>query len=399
MNTTLSLLSWIEKQEENALKNLLKWSSLNSWSENLSGLAKMEKTIFSLFKNLKSNSTVEKLPDWNRLNEKGIPFKTPLGNTLIFSKREHLKKKVLFGGHMDTVFPTFSHFQTPRIEKDHIIGPGVADMKGGLLVLYLALMAFEKSPFKENIGWDVVISSDEELGSPGSKEIWKRKAKDASIGLIFEPSFSDGALVSERKGSDNYILIAKGVAAHAGRDFHLGKNAIKAISHFVHALYKEVEPLKNITVNVGSITGGGPTNVVPDLASLKLNARSFSKEALSSLHELMKTLALKIEEEEGVKLTLSLEKTTPPKPFDSKTLTLYNSIEGTAKRLDTPLSLRESGGVSDGNLTASVGLATIDTLGVIGGNLHTDKEYMVIKSLTERAKLVFLFLTEFASEP
>lgn len=223
---TAEALQWLDGQKTEATALLIKWASINSWSENPSGLAEMAEVLKESFSPLADKTEEIKLPEWES---------KPLGNALLFSKRKSALNKILLGGHMDTVYPPNSPFQTCRIEGSNLIGPGVADMKGGLVVLYLALAAFEKT--HPDLGWITIINPDEEIGSPGSRTLWKEQAKEVSLALLFEPSFSDGAIVTARKGSMNFHLTVSGTPAHAGRDFRKGKSAIKAISLFINEAY------------------------------------------------------------------------------------------------------------------------------------------------------------------
>src|SRR5690606_15405959 len=131
----------------------------------------------------------------------------------------------------------------------------------------------EESPFKGKIGWQVFINSDEEVGSPGSKNILQQLAPNFDIGMVFEPPFPDGTLVSARKGSANYTIVAKGKAAHAGRDFDKGINAISSIIKFIKKVEKLTSPKLGTTVNIGFIEGGGPINIVPNSALCRFNIR------------------------------------------------------------------------------------------------------------------------------
>lgn len=360
-------LLWIDSQKEKAILLLKKWACINSWSENSSGLKKMGREIVRLFSPLS-----------DQFEEKE--------ETLCFSKRKDSFRKILLGGHMDTVFPPYSPFQKCREEGTKLIGPGVADMKGGLIVLWLALSAFEKFSASPQIGWELVISPDEEIGSPKSRKVWEEKAKHAEMALLFEPSFPDGALVGKRKGSMNFSLVIQGRAAHVGRDFHQGRSAIYAIALFINAAYERSKSYLNLTLNVGMLKSDSPLNVVAKEASCSINIRSFSFEDLKKMKQDLIDLTQEIEKktETYLLLTPTLEKF--PKPFPEKMFDILQSC--TQDKLIT----RESGGLSEGNILSAAGLPCLDTLGVIGGNLHTDEEYMEIGSMVERAKLTFLFL-------
>ena len=379
-------LQWIDEQKQEATKLLIKWASVNSWSENPAGLAEMAKLIKETFSPIADETTEFDLPEWEN---------KPLGKALLFSKRKSSSHKILLGGHMDTVYPPNSPFQTCRQEGLNLIGPGVADMKGGLIVLYLALAAFEKFGNNPNLGWITLINPDEELGSPGSRALWKEQAKKVDLALIFEPSFADGALVRARKGAMTFHLTVIGIAAHAGRDFHKGKSAIKAISLFINEAYAVSEKYADLTLNFARLHSDFPLNVVASEATCMINIRSFDLKDLDKIKLELENLALTtaIKTETSFQLVLKLKK--QPKSFTKETEKLLKNLESVASLMNVTLSTKESGGLSDGNILAEAGLPCIDTLGVIGGHLHTPNEYMKIESMIERAKLIFLFLNRF----
>lgn len=259
-------------------------------------------------------------------------------------------------------------------------------MKGGLVVMLTALKVLEKHPDSEGIGWEVIINPDEEIGSIGSEPLFIEAAGRCHLGLVFEPSFSDGAIVSSRKGSMNVTVVAKGKAAHSGRDFDKGKNAILALAHFLTRVNHLNNTLKGISINPGHISGGGPVNIVPELAICRLNLRALDIEDFLHLREDLQHNIDK-NDVEGVQLSLHIDHARAPKVFDKKSHRLFEMLNACAKEEGYVLCSRPSGGVCDGNILAAHGLPVIDTLGVIGGDIHTSNEYMVVDSLVQRARL------------
>src|SRR5690606_8292139 len=152
-------------------------------------------------------------------------------------------------------------------------GPGIADMKGGISVMLGALEAFEAHPLKDRVGWTALLSPDEEIGSPGSAPLLAELGARGHIGLTYEPAMADGTLAGERKGSGNYHLIVHGKAAHAGRAFHEGANAIAGAAMIATRLHALNGQREGVTVNVAKIAGGGPLNVVADNAVVRFNVR------------------------------------------------------------------------------------------------------------------------------
>lgn len=387
---------WIDSQKNVAIDLLQSWASINSWSENSIGLNLLSDAIRESFKNLGEIHKIA-LPSWKRWDHFGKPYETDVGPLLQIQNHSKRKsgRKILLGGHMDTVYPPTSSFQQSHLNHTRLLGPGVADMKGGLVVLWLAITAFERFN-KDQLDWEIIISPDEEIGSPSSRPIWEKSAKESDIGLLFEPSYPDGALVSSRKGSITFTIYVKGKSAHVGRDYHAGKNAVKALSTFIVKGHEICEKYPDTTLNFAYLSGGVALNIVPEFASSKGNIRSFNSEHLNESLQKLEELGKTISKNQQVEITLQIEAQKPAKPFEGKTAKLFEALNASALEFNEPLLHRQSGGLSDGNILQAAGLPTIDTLGVIGGNLHTQDEYMIIDSLPQRAKLTYHFLTQYA---
>ena len=331
------------------------------------------------------------------IDDLGHTITIPNGQAFHLIKRPKAPLRVLLGGHMDTVYPIDHPFQKADfIDANTMRGPGVADMKGGLIIMLTALKALEKHPQANILGWEVVISPDEEVGSHGSEALWIGAAERTAVGLLFEPSFYDGAIVSERKGSAFWAITAKGRAAHAGRDFDKGRNAITALAKILLQIEALSDKKKGITVNIGNINGGGPVNVVPDHAVSRINTRAEGKEHFAQLITDLKHIVANAHID-GVTFTLTQITARGPKPFDDKTRRLFEQLDGCAKEEGYSLTTRPSGGVCDGNLLSEHGLPVIDTLGAIGGEIHTPDEYIQIDSLVKRARLTALYLIKLAT--
>jgi len=398
MNSTTACLQWINSQNQAMVELIRKWAEINSGSENLRGLSKMLKALESRFSKLGGTMRAIPLPPRKIIDEKGELTAFPHGEALHIIKRPEAPFKVVLGGHMDTVYSEEHPFQkTQLIENSRLLGPGVADMKGGLVIMLFALEALERSPIAENIGWEVFINPDEEIGSTGSQESLKQLAKENHLGLIFEPAFADGALVSSRKGSMNYAVVARGRAAHSGRDFEKGRNAIAALAHFIVQAHQLNGRRKETTINIGQITGGGPVNVVPDFAMCGINIRSTNSEDFHWIQDEFDAL-IHQNKCEGTTLHLTPLQSRDPKPFDEKSQFFFNILQNCAEEENTKLHLRPSGGACDGNNLCAEGLPVIDSLGAIGGNIHSSNEYIEIESLVPRARLTARFLLALASQ-
>jgi glutamate carboxypeptidase len=389
-------LKWIESQTD-YLKHWVKtWSEINSYSYHTEGLKTLTDIIKRDFTCLEgkveviSLSLKEEHPIKNKANQ------LYLGEALRIRKRPSAPIQILLAGHLDTVYSPLNPFQKV-IEKDHQtwIGPGVTDMKGGIAILLTTLMALERSPYAEQIGWEVIINPDEEIGSIGSRYLFKEASQRNLLGMIFEPSFSDGAFVSARKGSSTFNVTVKGKAAHVGRDFPSGRHAIYALSQFINHV-EALNQMNRLIVNVGFIEGGGPVNIVPDHAFCRLNVRSSDPIEIMTMQSQLDEIA-HLHQIEGISFTIINETERLPKPFDKNLEAIFDLYGDCARQLHIPFQLRETGGVCDGNITSEAGLPTMDSLGAVGGNIHTPEEYLFLPSLIERSKLASLFLFRLAT--
>ena len=240
-----------------------------------------------------------------------------------------------------------------------------------------------KKKHKKNIGWTVIINTDEEIGSPSSSQLLIKNAKNHDIGLIFEPTLPNKKLVSQRKGSSNITLISHGIAAHAGRHFFKGTNAIIQLTELLREWSHDFPNNANRIINIGQIKGGEATNQVPDLAIAKVNIRTTTKKMMDKILQDLKT---RIHSTPNIDLEFNSYR--PPKKLDLPTQQLLNTL----KALNPKLSWQASGGVCDGNTLANVGLPTLDTMGPNGNHIHTHNEYVEIASIKEKIQLFYEFL-------
>lgn len=403
MEQYLPYLNWIDHQQHHMKELVISLCNINSHTMNYKGLEEVLKELKKAFEVLKGEMKEVELAPRTIVDEHGKIVQVPLGKALHITKRPNAPIKMLFAGHMDTVYPKNSTFQHV-VEQDgvRLLGPGVADMKGGLVVLLTALQAVEKSPYAANIGWEIIINPDEEIGSPGSSSLYKEAAQRNHLALLFEPAHADGAIVSSRAGSMKLTVIVRGRAAHAGRDFAKGRSALFAIAPLIVDLEKlntlkpdgdEVQNFEDqVIVNCGELTAGSGHNVVPELAILRINVRANNPQLLSATKERIESLIKKHQVRDGIFMELHDDGINPPKMVDYGTEKMVEYLTHAAKELGIQLKTKPSRGASDGNLLSSCGLACIDTLGVIGANIHTHNEYMLIDSLVERAKLAALFI-------
>lgn len=391
-------LKWIDAQQERLVETLLELSSVNSGTGNLAGLQKMEAAFTELFTPVADTAASLPSAEAQLADLEGNVQTLQYGKMLNFRKRPAAPVQVLLMGHMDTVFPADHHFQVPALADDNVMkGPGVADMKGGILVMLTALQAFEQSG-DDRLGWEVLLNADEETGSHGSKQMIAESAKRAHAGMIYEPALADGTLSRARKGSGNFVLVARGQSAHAGREFEKGRNAILALSNAMIDLAALTDLPRGLTVNIARINGGTAYNVVPDTAVCQFNIRCHSKADQQDIAGKLQQLLQQWNSEQAAEFELHGGFTRPPKEVTPGHQLLMDWTAQCGEDLNIEVGFKDTGGCCDGNNMADAGLPNIDTLGVLGAHIHTDKEYMLVDSLAERAKLSLLLLQRLATE-
>ncbi|MGQ3892619.1 hydrolase [Legionella sp. CNM-4043-24] len=396
-SVSTSLFSSLQNARDDMVQQLYSLCSVNSGTTNLSGLAQTETLLAAAFSPLADSIESISPPAFSSMNMEGELFMQQTGNALLIRKRPELKRRVLLAGHMDTVFsPTHPFQHLTRLSADEINGPGVADMKGGLIVMQRALEAFEAMPAASSLGWDVLINADEEIGSPASSALIDDLAPRFQTALVYEPAMDcEGTLAKNRKGSGKLTLVATGQAAHAGRAFQDGRNAIAYLAEVicrVHALNGQRE---GVTINVGRVAGGEALNVVPDKAVCKLDIRiglpSDEDWVTAQLQQIRNEL-----KRDGYDLSIHGGFGRPVKRVCTGTTRLFQRIKRLSDQLGLPCDWKDSGGCCDGNNLARHGLPVIDTLGVRGGGIHSDREFILLDSLAERATLSALLLKDLA---
>ena len=373
------------------------WASINSGTGNLAGLAQVATLLTDAFSSLPGTlRLVDPAPE-DSVAPDGSKRQTQRGQHLHLCVRPHANRRILLTGHMDTVFPADYPFQTLReIEPGVINGPGTADMKGGIAVMLAALQAFETSPDASALGYDVLINSDEETGSTSSAALIATLAQGKLAALTYEPAaLPDGTLAGARPGSGNFSFIVTGRSAHAGRNPEDGRNALVAAA----ALTLELASLKGagLSVNPAKIDGGGPNNVVPDHAVLRVNLRPATPDLEAQAKAAINRIVTSIATAHDVQIHTHGGFGRPPKPMDAKAEALFTLVKMCGADLGQSIGWKASGGVCDGNNIAACGVPVVDTMGVRGGAIHSSKEYLIVESLAERAMLSALTLHRIAT--
>jgi len=391
-------LSFLDDRRGAMTETLRAWCAINSGSTNLDGLKTMHGALGDAFAVL--GGDVETAPSAPKpvVTRGGEKIDQPLGDMLRIVKRPQAPVRVLLTGHMDTVFAADHPFQTETfLDDDTLNAPGAADMKGGLLVMLNALLTVEQSALADKIGYEILINADEEIGSQGSAAMLTEAASRAHFACVYEPALADGTLAGARKGSGNFSAIIRGKSAHAGREHHLGRNAIAAAADFIAAIDKLTGAREGLTVNVARVDGGGPENVVPDTAVVRFNVRLEQPDDATFFEGAVNHVIADINGREGYGAELAGGFTRPPKPMTPKLLAFFEALKATGSELGIGIDWVPTGGCCDGNNIAAAGIPVIDTLGVRGAHIHSDKEYAKLDSLVERAKLSALLLLKIAS--
>ncbi|WP_397575642.1 hydrolase [Sphingorhabdus sp.] len=368
------------------LAQVQNWAAINSGSGNLDGLATTANLLADAFSALPGEVTLVEPEPVDRVLSDGTVTTVAHGRHLLITVRPEFRTQLLFTGHMDTVFPADHHFQTLRWLDDATLnGPGVADMKGGIAVMLAALKAAESSGKLAQTGYQILINSDEEVGSPSSAKLIAQLAQNKLAALTYEPALPDGTLAGERGGSGNFSIIISGKSAHAGRNPDDGRNALLAAADL--ALRLKRLSREGLSVNPAKIDGGGPNNVVPDHAILRVNFRPRTPEIVQQTDVDLRRIIADIEREHDVRAHLHGSFGRPPKPIDDEAAKLFGLVKQCGADLGIAVAWRSSGGVCDGNNIAACGVPVVDTMGVRGGSIHSSDEFLIVESLVERAQL------------
>ena len=318
-----------------------------------------------------------------------------------FVEPEHARSFLLVG-HFDTVFEADSPFQTFAVDPNdpsHAIGPGVTDMKGGLVILVAALRALAESGDLGRCDVTVLLNSDEELGSLGSRPTIEEAARHAELGFVFESARAGGEMSRSSGGVGQFHLAVTGVAAHASSAATEGHSAIVALARKVIAIESLTDYDRGVLLNVGTIAGGTKRNIVPDRADawidLRYDETAVGEETKRRLEEIARAIDVP-----GTSASLWGRLHRPPKPASPAVDELLAAHRKVTRELGyaAPDPVHSTG-VTDGTLTAAVGLPTLDSMGARGGAAHTEREFVVRASLAERAAIAAVLLRKLARAP
>jgi glutamate carboxypeptidase len=372
------------------------WAAVNSGSRNLKGLQDIAYLLSDAFAALPGEVTLVEPAPVDAVDAAGRTVPLEHGRNVHLTVRPEAPVQLLLTGHMDTVFGLDHPFQSLEwLEDDVLNGPGVADMKGGIAVMLAALKAIEAGAAPANLGYEIIINSDEEVGSPGSSALIAAAARGKRAALTYEPAaLPDGTLAGARPGSGNFSFVVHGRSAHAGRNPEDGRNALIAAADLALRLEKSKQP--GLNINPARIDGGGPNNVVPDLAILRVNLRPATPDDEARAMTLIETIVATIATEHDVAIEIHGSFGRPPKPMTPQAEALFTLVKQAGADLGQAIGWQATGGVCDGNNIAACGVPVVDTMGVRGGKIHSADEYLIVDSLGERAALSSLAILRLA---
>lgn len=300
------------------------------------------------------------------------------------------KKPILFICHMDTVFPLGAIVDFPYRESEgKIMGPGVSDMKASLAISLGAIDTALANGLTRPV--TLLCTSDEETGSHTSRDLIQRLAKESELVLVMEPALIDGSLKAWRKGGGGFRVKVKGRAAHAGGDHEKGRNAIEEMAHQVIAIQKMTDYSKKTTLNVGVISGGTVSNVVPEECNIEVDVRVLQPGEWERVETLMMNLKPGLD---GTSIEVSGGLNRGPMPFDDLMQKTFARAKSIAAGIGIDLKAGGTGGMSDANIVAPLGIPVLDGLGAIGEGYHSDREYIFAGSLEQRIKLISTLLLD-----
>lgn len=350
-------------------------------------------TIVNIDSGTYNKAGVDQMARWmqGRLEASGcavtVQPQPDFGNHLYATRQGKGKARILIIGHMDTVFPEGEPERRPFAIKDgRAFGPGVLDMKSGLLLGVYALDLLTSLGAENYATITFLCNSDEEIGSPSSRPLVRQLAGQADVALVLEPGRELDEVVTARKGVGNYRLEVRGVAAHAGVEPEKGRSAILELAHKIVALQALNGAIPGVTINVGVVDGGERPNIVPDHARALIDVRAADKPGIAAVEEAFQRIARQVIVP-NTQSAITGELCHFPFEATPGNMALFNLAKAEAARQNITLRGVSTGGGSDGNTTATM-IPTLDALGLAGGLAHNPGEYILIASIAPRMVLL-----------
>ncbi len=299
--------------------------------------------------------------------------------------------RILLVGHMDTIFPADSPFRGWREDEKNCYGPGVVDMKGGIVAGIFALKALASLGLLRDLPVTWVFNSEEEIGSPVSRTLFTAEAKRSAMAFVLELGGGRGEVTTGRKGRLGMNIFFRGEGGHAAQVVEGKKSAILDLARVIVELEGLNGTYPGVSVNIGQVAGGITPNSVPDQAWATIDVRSPSAEGLAFFHARLDEL-LERRKREGMELRVEGVTEVPVMEATEANKTLFAIVAQEARRLGIPVGEQFRAGASDANVIAAAGTPVVDGLGPFGGHGHSDREYLVRESLVQRSALLALSL-------
>lgn len=367
---------YIASRHEQFINDFQTIVNIDSSSDNKKGIEKVARFFETRFRNIGLESRVMFLGD-----EK-IPC--------LYAEHKNGDKPfdVMFLGHMDTVFPEGEVAKRPfSIQDGKAFGPGVCDMKGGLLVVLHAVEALKHDGVLDSLSICVAFNGDEETGSHASREWIMETAPKSLRTFVFEPCRPGYRFVMQRKGGGSFHVTVKGREAHAGADPEKGINAVVELAHQVVRINRLNENDKGTTAQVTVITGGDKVNIIPALAKASVDIRISMQEEKSRVEDFFNTLMdHRLFKDSDVSVQGNIDR--PPMEPGEAAQKLRDLVRATGKGMGLPMEPISTGGCSDGNYTSFSGTPTIDGMGIVGANSHRPDEYAELSSIDPMVHLM-----------
>lgn len=394
----LALSQWLDEQEDDMVEMIERITNINSGSLNKPGVNEMA-GIFS-----------------RELQQLGFSISTLPGETIampscpgsdynidvadhVLASRAGSGTRLLLMGHLDTVFPPNSPFQTFRREGDMMYGPGVSDMKGGLVVMLYALKALNEFGYLQDKSITLLLNSDEEIGSLSSRKYLEEQALLHDYGLVYEPGTS---LIRQRKGLGQARFVITGKASHAGAAHEQGRSAIKELAYKIVEIERMTDYESGVTVNVGVVNGGEARNTIAPCAEALIDLRypqpQQGLDAVAQFEAIFASVFSYAVDSGEISTESWTNLHRPPKIPTPESDYLLQKTLSISKLLGQTIGVGDSGGGTDGSLTQAVGLPTLDSLGGTGSGSHSNREEGRISSLVERAKLSAVLIHRLTAE-
>ncbi len=313
----------------------------------------------------------------------------PYGPNLLAHRRGKGRTRLLVVGHVDTVYARGAASARPFQIRDGLAsGPGVIDMKSGVLMGIYAVKALIETNFEEYGEIILLFNNDEEVGSPGSASLFREIAPRVDVALVLEPSRSAEIITSARKGADKYVMDVTGVPAHSGVEPHRGRSAVIELAHKMIAVHQLNSMFPGVTFNVTRISSSEALNVVPDAARCHISVRAYDENGLNLARETLESIASG-NSVPGTQTRLSRTRGRTPYTATPEILRLVEQAREEGNALGLNIVAERKGGVSDANLLVAAGVPTLDSLGPVGGGMHDlSREYLRLDSLPVRGALL-----------